>query len=124
MQKQQALAETTIQIETSKMQLEMKKMLQEAEIKKGLMAEEFSYNMQLAQIKAKAETTKEQEIEDRKDERVRIVGTQQSKMIDQRNNGLLPTDFESNSMENTGGAKQPMGPPTGMATEEVEVVSE
>ena len=59
MQKQQALAETTIQIEQAKLQFETKKMLQEAEIKKELMAEEFGYNMQLAQIKASAETQKE-----------------------------------------------------------------
>ncbi len=103
MQKQQALAETTIQIETSKMQLEMKKMLQEAEIKKGLMAEEFSYNMQLAQIKAKAETTKEQEIEDRKDNRIKMQGSQESKLINQRQNNTLPQDFESAGFDNLGG---------------------
>ncbi len=103
MQKQQALAETTIQIETSKMQLEMQKMLQEAEIKKGLMAEEFSYNMQLAQIKARAETTKEQEIEDRKDNRIKMQGSQESKLINQRQNNTLPQDFESAGFDNLGG---------------------
>ena len=56
MQKQQALAETTIQIEQAKIQFEINKMLQEAKVKKELMAEEFSYNMKLAQIKAQAET--------------------------------------------------------------------
>ena len=103
MQKQQALAETTIQIETSKMQLEMQKMLQEAEIKKGLMAEEFSYNMQLAQIKARAETTKEQEIEDRKDNRIKMQGSQESKLINQRQNNTQPQDFESAGFDNLGG---------------------
>jgi hypothetical protein len=38
---------------------------------------------------------KEQEIEDRKDKRTRIAGTQQSQMIDQRKNDLLPIDFEN-----------------------------
>ena len=37
---------------------------------------------------------REQEIENRKDNRTRIAGTQQSKMIDQRKNDLLPINFE------------------------------
>ena len=39
--------------------------------------------------------TREAEIEDRKDKRTKMQATQQSKMIDQRQNDLLPTDFES-----------------------------
>ena len=123
-QKNQALNETNIQFEQAKSQFEMQRMQTANQLEKEIMAERFGYDMQLKQMEVKSKTQKEADIEDRKDERVRIVGTQQSKMIDQRNNGLLPTDFESNSMENTGGAKQPMGPPAGMATEEVEVVSE
>ena len=34
------------------------------------------------------------EIEDRKDKRTKIVGTQQSAMIDQKKNDLTPIDFE------------------------------
>jgi hypothetical protein len=123
-QKNQALNETNIQFEQAKSQFEIQRMQTANQLEKEIMAERFGYDMQLKQMEVKSKTQKEAEIEDRKDERVRIVGTQQSKMIDQRNNGLLPTDFESNSMENIGGAKQPMGPPAGMATEEVEVVSE
>jgi hypothetical protein len=67
----------------------------EAEIKRQLMAEEFNYQMQLEQMKMQAEQTKEREIEDRKDKRVKIQGTQQSEMIDQRQNDLLPIDFEN-----------------------------
>ena len=79
------------------------RMEQEALIKKQLMAEEFSYNMQLAQIQASATTKKEQEIEDRKDKRVKIQGTQQSELIDQRKNDLLPKDFESAGNDNLSG---------------------
>ena len=122
--KNQALNETNIQFEQAKSQFEIQRMQTANQLEKEIMAERFGYDMQLKQMEVKSKTQKEAEIENRKDERVRIVGTQQSKMIDQRNNGLLPTDFESNSMENTGGAKQPMEPPAGMATEEVEVVSE
>ena len=41
-------------------------------------------------------------IEDRKDKRTRISGTQQSQMIDQRKNNLLPTDFETNDGDKLG----------------------
>jgi len=102
-QKQQALAETKVQIEKAKSDFEIARMEQEAMIKKQLMAEEFSYNMQLAQIQASATTKKEQEIEDRKDKRVKIQGTQQSELIDQRKNDLLPKDFESAGNDNLSG---------------------
>ncbi len=94
-QKEQAVAETKIQIEQAKSQFEIERMEQEANIKKQLMAEEFQYKLQLAQMEAGRETTREAEIEDRKDKRTRIQATQQSKMIEQRQKDLLPTDFES-----------------------------
>ena len=94
-QKGQALAQTEIQIEQAKSQMEIERMEQEAMIKKQLMAEEFQYNVQLAQMETQRSNTKEAEIEDRKDKRTQMQATQQSKMIDQRQNDLLPTDFES-----------------------------
>jgi hypothetical protein len=102
-QKQQALAETEIQIEQAKSQFEMKKMEQEALLKKQLMAEEFNYDMQLAQIQGQAQKAKEAEIEDRKDKRVKIQGTQQSELISQRQNDSLPKDFESAGNDNLDG---------------------
>ena len=102
-QKGQALAETKMQLEKAKSDYEIQRMEQEALIKKQLMAEEFSYQMQLAQIQAKATTQKEQEIEDRKDQRVKIQGTQQSELIDQRQNDLLPKNFESSGNDNLDG---------------------
>ena len=102
-QKGQALAETKMQLEKAKSDYEIQRMEQEALIKKQLMAEEFNYKMQLAQIQAQATTRKEQEIEDRKDERVKIQGTQQSELIDQRKNDLLPKNFESSGNDNLSG---------------------
>jgi len=102
-QKQQALSDTKLQLERAKSDFEISRMQQEAEIKKQLMAEEFNYNIQLATIRAKAETTKEKEIENRKDERIRIQGTQQSELIDQRKNDLLPKNFESAGFDNLEG---------------------
>jgi hypothetical protein len=103
MQKQQALAQTELQIEQGKSQFRIQQLQQEAEIKKQLMAEEFNYNMQLAQIKANAEYEKEKEKEDRKDQRTKIQATQQSELIDQRKNDSLPKDFESSGNDVLGG---------------------
>jgi len=102
-QKQEALANTKIQIEQAKSQFEIQRMEQEALIKKQLMAEEFNYQLQLAQADASKIKEKEKLIEDRKDERTRIQATQQSKLIEQRQNDLLPTDFESAGNDNLGG---------------------
>ena len=102
-QKQEALAQTEIQIEQAKSQFEIQRMEQEALIKKQLMAEEFNYQLQLAQAKIGRDKEKEQFIEDRKDKRTKIQATQQSKMIEQRQNDLLPTDFESAGNDNLGG---------------------
>ena len=57
---------------------------------------EFNYNMQLGQQKINRESDREQEIEDRKDKRTKIVGTQQSAIADQKSNNLLPINFEQN----------------------------
>ena len=49
------------------------------------------------------EVAKENEIEDRKDKRTRIQGTQQSEMISQRKNDTPPTNFESGGNDTMGG---------------------
>jgi len=102
-QKQQVLTEQKMQLEQAKSQFEIQKMEMEAKIKKQLMEQEFSYNMQLAKSRVDAETTREKEIEDRKDERARIIGTQQSEMISQRQNDELPKNFESAGNDSLGG---------------------
>jgi hypothetical protein len=96
MQKQQALADTELQIEKGKSEFAINKMQQEAVIKQQLMQVKFGFDKQLKEMELKTLTEKENLIEDRKDKRTRIAGTQQSKMIDQRKNDLLPTDFEEN----------------------------
>jgi len=102
-QKQQALTSEKVSIEQAKSQFEIQRMQAEAQIKRELMAEEFNYQMQLAQIRANAEVAKETETEDRKDKRVKIQGTQQSELIDQRKNDLLPKNFESQGNDSLGG---------------------
>lgn len=102
-QKQQALTESKLQLEQGKSQFEIQKLEREAQIKQMLMEQEFGYNLQLAQAKVNAEATREKEIEDRKDKRARIIGTQQSQMISQRQNDELPKDFESSGNDALGG---------------------
>ena len=102
-QKQQALTQEKVNIEQAKSQFEIQRLRAEAEIKRELMQAEFNFNMQLAQVRANAEGQKEQEIEDRKDKRIRMQGTQQSELINQRKNNLLPTDFESSGNDVLGG---------------------
>jgi hypothetical protein len=102
-QKQQALTESKLQLEKGKSQFDIQKMEMEAQIKRQLMEQEFQYNLQLAKARADVEKAKEQDIEDRKDERARIIGTQQSEMIAQRQNDELPKNFESSGFDSLGG---------------------
>jgi hypothetical protein len=102
-QKQQVLTEQKIQIEKMKSEFETTKLEREAQVKLQLMEREFQYNMQLAKVRIDVETVKEKEIEDRKDERTRIQATQQSELIDQRKNDLLPKNFESSGNDTLGG---------------------
>ena len=102
-QKQQALAQTEIQIEQAKSQFEIQRMQSEAVIKKQIMAQQFQYDLQLAQGQLQVTQQKEKEIEDRKDKRTKIQASQQSQLINQRQNDSLPTDFESAGDNNLGG---------------------
>ena len=94
-QKETAKTEAEIQLEQIKAQLESQRMGEEVEYKKQLMQLEFEMNMQLKDIEVEGQKTKERMKEDRKDERTRIQATQQSELIDQRNTGKPPKNFES-----------------------------
>ncbi len=93
MQKQQALAETQVQIEQAKSQFNINKIERESQMRKEEMELKFTYDMQLAQLDVGFRRDKEKQIEDRKDQRTRISGTQQSEMISQRKNDTPPTNF-------------------------------
>ena len=97
-QKQQALTEEKVTFEEAKSKFEIQRMETEATIKRELMAEEFNYQLQLEQMKMQRETAREAQIEDRKDKRTRITGTQQSEMISQRKNNSLPINFENQAI--------------------------
>jgi len=102
-QKNQAKATSDISIEEAKHGFDTKKMMQEVEYKKELMQLEFEMNMQLKSVEVEGVKGKEKEKEDRKDERTKIQATQQSEMIDQRNNKKPPKNFESAGNDILGG---------------------
>ena len=101
--KQQILTEQKMQLEKAKSDFEVQKMEREAQIKQQLMELEFNYNMQLTQAQGQSKKTQEEFKEDRKDERTKIQATQQSELIDQRKNDLLPKNFESAGNDTMGG---------------------
>tara|TARA_R110000782_G_scaffold72808_2_gene145638 strand:- start:1093 stop:3498 length:2406 start_codon:yes stop_codon:yes gene_type:complete len=94
MQKQQALADTTLQIAQGKSNFEINKMQQEYDMKKQMMEMQFLFDKELKQMEIDKLGSKEKMIEDRKDDRTRLEGTQQSEMIQQRNLDLPPIDFK------------------------------
>ena len=102
-QKNQAIAQSDAQLEQLKAQLDSQKMMQEVQHKKELMQLEFQMNMQLKGMEVEGAKTKEREKEDRKDERTKIQATQQSELIDQRQTGKPPKNFESAGNDIMGG---------------------
>jgi hypothetical protein len=59
--------------------------------------------MQLKGVEVDGKKSGEKEKEDRKDERTKIQATQQSEMIEQRNGGKPPKNFESAGNDILGG---------------------
>jgi hypothetical protein len=103
MQKDQALTRNKVQLEQAKAQMESQRMMQEVQMKKELMGLEFNFNMQLKGIEVDGMKNREKQKEDRKDERTKIQATQQSEMIEQRNSGKPPKNFESAGNDILGG---------------------
>ena len=95
MQQIQMEAQAKAQIKQSEIAMEIEKMKQEAALKLQLMQKEFEFNMQLKGIDTQLIMDKDKMKEDAKDKRVSIQNTQQSKLIEQRQKGLPPINFES-----------------------------
>ena len=94
-QKGQALTQQKIAIEQAKAQIDQQKLMQEAKLKKELMQLEFEMNMRLKGIEVDNKKSELKEKEDRKDKRTELQATQQSELIQQRQNNLPPKNFES-----------------------------
>jgi len=102
-EKQQALVQSSLQLEEGKSGFETQRLMKEAEIKRELMNHEFLINMRLKEMELKVLKNKETEKEDRKDERTKIQASQQSELIDQRSNNKPPKNFESMGNDTLGG---------------------
>ncbi|WP_292892298.1 hypothetical protein [Nonlabens sp.] len=102
-QKDQALFQTKSQLEQLKGQIENQRIAVEVNAKKELMELEFQYNMKLKGIEVDTirQKSKEKAEEDRKN--IKLQGTQQSELINQRQNELPPKDFESSGNDIIGG---------------------
>jgi len=74
-------------------------MMQEAQIKQQMLQLEHSLQVKLEESKgANKEFDMQRYKEDRKDERTKIQATQQSELIDQRNNEKPAKDFQQDSI--------------------------
>ena len=86
-----------------KAQIKNQQMELEVQHKMKLMQFEFEINQQLQQMNMQSIDMKETMKEDRKDERTRMQASQQSQLIDQRNNKKPPKNFESSGNDILGG---------------------
>ena len=75
---------------------EIEKQKAEAQLKAQLMQQEFNYNLQLQGMTQQQISTREDEKEQAKSNRISQQNTQQSELINQRKNNLPPKNFESN----------------------------
>ena len=93
-QKQEAISGSKVQFEQATNQMEIQRMELAAQLEQQKMQAQFQFDMQLKQMDMQAAGQKEQEIENRKDKRIKMEGTQQSQMIEQRKQDLPAIDFE------------------------------
>jgi len=96
-QKQEAISGSKVQFEQARSQMEIQRMQIEAQLRAQEMQQKFQYDMQLKQMDTQATQQKEAAIEERKDSRSKMEATQQSELINQRQNDGLPVDFENQS---------------------------
>tara|TARA_B110000858_G_scaffold158237_1_gene181321 strand:- start:1610 stop:4009 length:2400 start_codon:yes stop_codon:yes gene_type:complete len=102
--KGKAALENTIKIEGIKTDGQSRIIQQEGDIKEKLMQLEFQYSMQLKQLEAKTKNAGQLLQENRKDDRTKMQATQQSAMIDQKENQKPSQNFESQN-DDLGGFK-------------------
>jgi len=96
-QKQQAISGANVEYEKAKSEFEKDRMQLQAQLDQQKIALEHQNAMELEGAKTQAKSQKEAEIEDRKDKRIKMEGTQQSKMIEQRQTDSPAIDFEQNA---------------------------
>jgi len=96
MQQTQQELQGKVQLSQSEMEFAIQKLQVEAKLKADLMAEEFSYQMQLRGVEQSGLQKRESEREVSKDNRISQQSTQTSRMIEQKKRNLPSINFESN----------------------------
>ncbi len=96
-QKQTMLTDNEMKLEQLKAQLKMQTNQHEMQIKKELIEFEHRYNMELESVGNSLVYDMNRFKEDRKDERTKMQASQQSELIDQRQTGRPPKNFQETS---------------------------
>src|SRR6056300_279532 len=96
LQKIDAEGQSKMRTKQAEIAFEIEKMKNEAELKRMLMAEEFQYQIKIAELQGGTLKDREEMKENEKAKRISMQNTQQSKLINQRQNDLPPINFESN----------------------------
>jgi hypothetical protein len=94
-QKQQVITEQKMQLAKAESDFEILQMQQKAQIDQQLLDLRYTYDMKLKQMEIDAQGQKENMIEDRKDQRTKLEGSQQSEMIQQRQMDGPPINFDA-----------------------------
>jgi len=103
-QKQEAISGSKVQYEQARTQMEIQKMNNQAQLDMQKMQMQHEFDMELARMQTQAQSQNNSAKEAAKDRRIKIEGTQQSKMISQRKNDSDPINFE---LEGSGGPMEP-----------------
>jgi hypothetical protein len=95
-QKIQLESQAEMQVKQAEIAFDIEKMRAEAQFKKELMAEEFMYQMKLKGVEVDGIKERDRMKEDEKAKRIDRQNTQQSKLIEQRQQKAPAISFESN----------------------------
>jgi hypothetical protein len=93
-QKQEAITGSKVQYEQARTQMEIQKLEVQAQLDQQKMQMQHQFNLELAKLESQTRTQVDQQKETAKDKRIKMEGTQQSKMITQRQNQMMPINFE------------------------------
>jgi len=96
-QKQQAISGANVEYEKAKSEFEKDRMQLQAQLDQQKMMQQHQNDMELKKLEEQSINKREQQREDRKDDRIKMEGTQQSEMIQQRKTDGLPINFEEES---------------------------
>ena len=96
-QKQQAISGANVEYEKAKSEFEKDRMQLQAQLDQQKMAQKHQNDMELARLQEQGVTSREQQREEAKDKRIKMEGTQQSKMIQQRQTDSPAIDFQAES---------------------------